>query len=152
MKQPLFSIIVPVYKVEQYLKRCVNSLINQTEKDIEIILVDDGSPDKCPEICDQYEKMDARVHVLHKKNGGLSDARNEGIKVANGKYIIFVDSDDYIEEDACEKFAELIMQPVDVIVGDAIVENSEIKLDHANVLGGYYTGKEYMLKSYSEGN
>ena len=92
----LISIIVPVFKVEKYLKRCVESIRNQTYPDIEIILVDDGSPDACPQICDQYAQEDTRIKVIHKSNGGLSDARNCGIDAARGKYIGFVDSDDYI--------------------------------------------------------
>lgn len=91
------SIIVPVYKVEKYLKKCVDSIINQTLKNIEIILVDDGSPDSCGLICDDYAKSDSRIKVIHKPNGGLSDARNAGLEVAQGEYISFVDSDDYID-------------------------------------------------------
>lgn len=94
--EKLISIIVPIYNVECYLKRCVESIQNQTYKNLEIILVDDGSPDRCGEICDAYAKEDMRIRVLHKENGGLSDARNAGIQVANGEYIGFVDSDDYI--------------------------------------------------------
>lgn len=92
----LISVIVPVYNVEGYLKECVDSIINQTYWNIEIILVDDGSPDNCGIICDEYLKKDSRIKVIHKENGGLSDARNEGKKIANGQYIAFVDSDDYI--------------------------------------------------------
>ena len=92
----LVSIVVPIYKVEKYLSRCVQSLLNQTLKDIEIILVDDGSPDKCPEMCENYLKVDKRIKVVHKVNGGLSSARNAGINIATGKYIGFVDSDDSI--------------------------------------------------------
>lgn len=91
------SVIIPVYKVEEYLDECVLSVINQTYKNLEIILVDDGSPDKCGEICDKYSKIDDRVIVIHKSNGGLSDARNKGIEVATGKYISFIDSDDYVD-------------------------------------------------------
>lgn len=96
---PYFSIVVPVYRVEQYLKNCVDSILTQNCDDFELILVDDGSPDKCPEICDRYVKDDLRVTVIHKTNGGLSSARNAGIKAARGKYIIFVDSDDYWNSD-----------------------------------------------------
>lgn len=96
---PLISVIVPIYKVEEYLSRCVDSIINQTYKNLEIILVDDGSPDNCPKICDDYAKIDKRIKVVHKENGGLSDARNAGMKVANGEYISFIDSDDYISLD-----------------------------------------------------
>ncbi len=89
------SVIVPVYKVEVYLKECIESVIQRSDLDIEILLIDDGSPDSCPNICDQYEKKDKRIRVFHKKNGGLSDARNFGLKRAKGKYIMFLDSDDY---------------------------------------------------------
>ena len=100
---PLFSVIVPVYKVEEYLNQCVDSVLEQNFKDIEIILVDDGSPDSCPEICDEYSEKYDCVKVLHKKNGGLSDARNAGIEVAVGEYLIFLDSDDYWEGKYCLK-------------------------------------------------
>ena len=86
MDNPLISIIVPVYNVEKYLDRCVKSLINQTFYDIEIILVDDGSPDGCPAMCDDYARMDSRIRVVHKVNGGLSSARNEGLKHITGEY------------------------------------------------------------------
>ena len=98
----LISIIVPVYNVEKYLKKCVESIINQTYKNIEIILVDDGSSDKSGDICDEYKKLDNRIRVYHKENGGLSDARNYGIDKAKGKYIGFIDSDDYIKNDMYE--------------------------------------------------
>lgn len=98
----LISIIVPVYKVEKYLDRCVSSLINQTYRNIEIILVDDGSPDNCPKMCDEWAIKDTRIKVFHKENGGLSSARNAGINIAKGELIIFVDSDDYIEYNTCE--------------------------------------------------
>lgn len=94
---PLISIVVPIYRVEDYLEQCIKSLINQTYKNLEIILVDDGSPDNCPKICDEWEKRDNRIKVIHKKNGGLSDARNAGIAVATGEYIAFLDSDDWVD-------------------------------------------------------
>lgn len=93
----LISIIVPVYKVESYLNKCVESIVNQTYQNLEIILVDDGSPDNCPVMCDDWAAKDGRIKVVHKPNGGLSDARNTGMKVASGDYIAFVDSDDWIE-------------------------------------------------------
>ncbi len=96
---PLISVIVPIYKVEAYLDRCVESIVNQTYKNLEIILVDDGSPDNCPRMCDDWAKKDNRIKVIHKSNGGLSDARNAGMAVANGELMGFVDSDDYISED-----------------------------------------------------
>lgn len=91
LEQPLISIIVPVYKVEKYLKRCVDSILTQTYQNMEIILVDDGSPDNCGAICDRYKETDNRVVVIHKKNGGLSDARNTAIPLAKGEYISFID-------------------------------------------------------------
>ena len=97
------SVVVPVYKVEDYLDDCVRSIINQTHSDLEIILVDDGSPDKCPEICEEWAKKDNRIKVIHKKNGGLSDARNAGIDIATGQYLAFVDSDDWIRPEMYEK-------------------------------------------------
>lgn len=96
------SIIVPVYNVEKYLEKCVDSILNQTFKDFELILVDDGSPDNSGLICDQYAEKDSRVKVIHKENGGLSSARNAGIDIARGKYLGFIDSDDYIAEDMYE--------------------------------------------------
>lgn len=99
IEKTLISIIIPVYNVEQYLSRCINSIINQTYKNIEIILVNDGSTDNSQEICNKYKIKDNRINVINKKNGGLSDARNEGIKVATGKFITFVDSDDYVSDD-----------------------------------------------------
>lgn len=93
----LLSVIIPVYKVELFLRRCVDSILSQSYKNIEIILVDDGSPDNCPIICDEYAELDSRVRVVHKENGGLCSARNAGLQAARGKYVTFVDSDDYIE-------------------------------------------------------
>ena len=95
MDNPKISIIVPVYKIEDYLDRCVQSLISQTYKNLEIILVDDGSPDNSGKIADEYAQKDQRIQVIHKKNGGLSDARNAGMDVATGDYICFIDSDDW---------------------------------------------------------
>lgn len=97
---PFVSIIVPVYGVEQYLYKCINSLVNQTLKDIEIILVDDKSPDACPMICDEWAKKDSRIKVVHRKeNGGLGYTRNTGLEVATGEYVTFVDSDDFVENE-----------------------------------------------------
>lgn len=96
-EKPLISVIVPVYNVEKYINRCIDSIINQTYKNLEIILVDDGSPDNCGKICDEYALKDKRIKVIHKKNGGVGLARNIGIKYASGSYISFVDSDDWLE-------------------------------------------------------
>ena len=106
---PLISVIVPIYKVEEYLVKCVNSIINQTYANLEIILVDDGSPDRCGELCDDLCKTDHRIKVIHKKNGGLSSARNAGINIARGEYLGFVDSDDYIEPFMYEKLLYAIL-------------------------------------------
>ena len=88
--EDLITVVVPIYKVEKYLKKCIDSIIKQTYKNLEIILVDDGSPDKCPQICDEYAKKDSRIKVIHKKNGGVSSARNLGIKSANGIWIALI--------------------------------------------------------------
>ena len=98
----LISVIIPVYNVEQYLNRCVDSVINQTYKNLEIILIDDGSTDNSGKICDEYALKDNRIKIVHKQNAGVSSARNEGLKIAKGDYVGFVDSDDYIEKDMYE--------------------------------------------------
>ncbi|MBV1709533.1 MAG: glycosyltransferase [Erysipelothrix sp.] len=103
----LISVIVPVYNVEEYLPRCINSIMFQTYNNLEIILVDDGSPDRCGQICDEFEKKDNRIIVIHKQNGGLSDARNSGISIARGKYIIFLDSDDWMHKECIDKLYNL---------------------------------------------
>ena len=108
MKNLLVSVIVPIYNVEKYLRKCVDSILNQTYKNLEIILVDDGSPDNCGNICDEYALSDSRIRIIHKKNGGLSDARNAGLDIARGNYILFVDSDDYIDETMVEKLYEAL--------------------------------------------
>ena len=105
---PLISVVVPIYKVEKYLEKCINSLLNQTYENIEIILVDDGSPDSCPKICDNYKEKDYRIKVIHQKNGGLSNARNSGLDIAQGKYVTFIDSDDYVSNDYIEYLYNLI--------------------------------------------
>ncbi len=103
---PKISIIVPVYNVEEYIHRCIDSILAQTFTDFELILVNDGSPDQCGKICDEYAKKHNRIKVIHKKNGGLSDARNAGLDISQGDFIGFVDSDDYIEHDMYEKLIE----------------------------------------------
>lgn len=132
------SIIVPIYNVEKYLNRCIESIVNQTYQNLEIILVDDGSPDQCSEICDQWALKDSRIKVIHKKNGGLSDARNKGMEIASGDYIGFVDSDDWLHKNALEILL-LFMQEsqVDIVecksssveryVQDEIVLKNQIK-------------------------
>lgn len=125
----LVSVIVPVYNVENYLKKCIDSLCQQTYKNLEIILIDDGSPDGCGKICDEYALKDQRIVVIHKKNGGLSSARNAGLDIVKGNYIGFVDSDDWIEETMYEKMisflqdnhCDIVECAVNLIVGDKTV-------------------------------
>lgn len=150
-----FSMIVPVYNVEAYLNRCVDSLINQTYADIEIILIDDASPDGCPKICDDYAKKDARVKVIHQKNGGLSDARNKGVKMAAGDYVWFVDSDDYIELDACERFALYTENGYDILLGgtfDGGVARENGLLCSPVGTAEVMDGSSYLKKGLKEGN
>ncbi len=104
------SVVVPVYKVEPYLDRCVQSIVDQTYKNLEIVLVDDGSPDNCPAMCDAWAERDSRVRVIHKNNGGLSDARNAGMALATGEYIAFIDSDDWIAPEMLEKLADALQR------------------------------------------
>lgn len=101
--QSLVTVVVPIYNVEKYLDRCINSIVNQTYENLEILLIDDGSPDRCPEMCDEWAKMDGRIRVVHKKNAGLGMARNTGIENATGEYICFFDSDDYVALNAVER-------------------------------------------------
>lgn len=108
-KTPLVSIIAPVYGVEDYLDACVNSIVNQSYEHLEIILIDDGSPDACGELCDRWASRDSRIVSLHKENGGLSDARNYGLDRAHGEYIVCVDSDDIIEPTLVERSLDAAM-------------------------------------------
>lgn len=105
---PLFSVIVPIYGVEKYLPQCINSVLNQSFEDFELILVDDGSKDSCPEICDNFAKKDSRIQVVHKKNEGIVKARQSGVELAKGEYIAFVDGDDWVSSDYLSLFAESI--------------------------------------------
>lgn len=119
MNKEKTSIIVPMYKVEQYLSECVDSIIGQTYKNLEIILVDDGSPDNCGKIADEYAKKDERVKVIHKPNGGLSDARNVGMQAATGEYLMFVDSDDFLLPTACETLIRKMQEEqADYVIGN----------------------------------
>lgn len=148
------SIIVPVYKVEKELDRCVQSLLKQTYKNLEIILVDDGSPDRCPILCDQYAMEDERIRVIHKKNGGLSDARNAGLNLATGEYVLYVDSDDYIELDSCERLISATSDgQVDIVVGNAIMEKpdgNEKMIHSATPAGFIYSAKDFVEKAVCE--
>lgn len=143
------SVVVPVYKVEGYLDTCVNSIVNQTFDDLEIILVDDGSPDRCGEICDEYAKKDSRIKVIHKANGGLSDARNVGFEASSGEYISFVDSDDYIQPTMIQKLYEacenndLKMAGCDFYY---IFENSDTEISGSTGLTEVITAEEFFLR------
>ncbi len=114
---PLVSVIVPIYEVQDYLERCIKSIIEQTYKNIEIILVDDGSKDGCPEICDRYAKKDSRITVIHKENGGVISARRVGIQAANGEFIQLVDGDDWIAKEMVAKLIScMIENKVDLVI------------------------------------
>lgn len=144
------SMIVPVYKVEKELDRCVKRILQQTYENLEIILVDDGSPDGCPEMCDAYAKSDSRIKVIHKENGGISDARNAGLRAASGEYVMYVDSDDYIETDACERLLASMQDDVDLVVGVCReVTGEEVTYRrHSNLISGKrYSAREYVILS-----
>lgn len=149
------SIVVPVYNVEKYLDRCLKSLINQTYKNYEIILVDDGSTDNSGKMCDKYANNYKNIKAIHKKNGGLSDARNTGIKQAEGDYLMFVDSDDYIAIDAIANLIDSAKNNnPDIIIGDYYkIENGHKYLNsHSNFRENKtYTSKEYLVSSIAAG-
>ena len=171
------SVIIPVYNVEPYLRQCIDSVLQQTYRDLEIILVDDGSPDNCPAICDEYAQKDGRVKVVHKKNGGLSSARNAGMEVATGDYICFFDSDDFVEKDMLEKMLFAIQgnnddvcicgYSVDVLDANgteisckevipqyASIENTLSLQEYEKILGicGYAWNKLYRLQFLRQNN
>lgn len=139
--EELISVIVPVYNVEKYLRKCIDSIINQTYTNLEIILVDDGSPDNCGKICDEYSKKDNRIKVIHKENGGLSDARNVGIKSAKGKYITLIDSDDYVTKD----YVEFLYQLIKKYNAKVSVCKHIVKYEKSGKRFDTGTGKEYNL-------
>lgn len=152
---PLVSVIIPVYKVESYLRECVDSVINQTYKNLEIILVDDGSPDNCPKICDEYALQDSRVKVIHKDNGGLSDARNAGMNIATGNYWSFVDSDDVCHKQMIELLMNPIMEKkVDISCCNELFfyDKSELSRVKDNIVSSYeiFETKKWFLKRYSD--
>lgn len=121
INRPDVSVIIPVYDVEKYIFECIDSVLDQTLKNVEIILVDDGSIDLCPQIIDDYGKKDNRIEVIHKKNGGLSSARNAGLKLARGKYIYYLDADDYIERNALESLVSVAeTHNLDILLFNAI--------------------------------
>lgn len=144
-KQPLISIIVPVYKTEKYLDKCLKSIVNQTYKNLEIILVDDGSPDKCPMICDEWAEKDDRIKVIHKENGGVSSARNAGLDLSSGDFIGFVDADDFVNENMYS-----------CLIDDLIKHQSDISMCSINFLDEngniYKSDDELNLTNFIEDN
>ena len=155
MEDRLVSVIVPVYKVEFFLRRCVESILKQTYQNMEIILVDDGSPDRCPQICDSFCRKDTRIRVIHKKNGGLSDARNVGIEAAKGEYLCFVDSDDYIQSTMLEH----LVKAVDSAGVNLAITNLKTVDEHGNrvfrveqspIMDGIFPAEELLPKLYQE--
>lgn len=153
------SVIVPIYNVERYLRKCIDSIINQSYRNLEIILVDDGSPDNCGKICDEYSTRDMRVKVIHKTNGGLSDARNAGMRIASGDYFAFVDSDDWIEPQMFERLVNnSIIFEADISVGgvvDLLEEDNRyipFKSTFDGKLTNYVLEKEDAMKKYFLGS
>jgi len=152
---PNLSIIVPVYNVENYLAQCVDSIINQPYNDFELILVDDGSTDKCGEICDSYAESDKRIKVIHKENGGLSSARNVGLDIAKGKYLSFIDSDDFISEDYYQQNIQFMLSnsKIDILVSqfcrfdnnnNSVVFNKKRLLQKKADIVSYMMSTEYI--------
>ena len=148
VSNPLISVIIPVYKVEKYLEKCVDSVINQTYKNLEIILVDDGSPDNCPKICDEYAKKDKRIKVIHKENGGVGSARNKGMEKAVGEYITFVDSDDWLEKNFIQEMLFIINKyKVDYVTcGYYRVYENKKEIINGNLEEIVIDSKEYVNK------
>lgn len=143
--EPLISVIVPVYNVESYLYRCVSSIRKQTYQNLEIILVDDGSPDRCPELCEELRLRDSRIKVVHKINGGLGFARNSGLEVASGDYVTFIDSDDWISEDHIENLCrEARRTDADVVIGSftSAATDGSVCQHHIKLNSGIYEGDQ----------
>lgn len=147
----MLSVIVPIYKAEKYLKRCVDSILNQTYSELEIILVDDGSPDGCPKICDSYKKIDSRIIVIHQKNSGVSAARNAGLDRASGEYITFVDSDDYIEPQMYSSMMQIAQKyNCDIVMCDCIKEyTNHTEIYTHDIRSGYYSKKQLENEYFS---
>lgn len=125
-RKPLISIIVPIYKVEAYLNKCITSIVEQTYKNMEIILVDDGSPDHCPEMCDEWAKKDTRIIVIHQRNAGLSAARNSGLSKCKGEYVLYIDSDDWIRNNMVERLVEVSLnKKADIVATSYSFANGE---------------------------
>ena len=152
MTSEMISVIVPVYKVEEYLDECIQSLVEQTYTNLEIILVDDGSPDRCPEMCDAWAQKDSRIRVIHKENGGLSDARNAALEIVKGEYLCFVDSDDFVSEDMCQVMLDALKANQADIVSTSfsIYKNGESVFQN-NFQSGCFTAKEAVIEMLLNG-
>lgn len=149
----MYSVIVAIYRVEDYLPRCIESILEQTHNNFELILVDDGSPDGSPLICDEYAKKDRRVKVIHKKNGGLVSARKAGLKIAQGEYICFVDGDDFVSNDMLETYERaLCREKVDVICTghSEYYDNGKIIKVHQKVKNGFYNQNDLQAEFYHQ--
>lgn len=144
MIKKLVSVVIPIYNVEEYLERCLDSIINQTYKNIEIILVNDGSTDNSYEICKKYEKNDSRIKIINKKNGGLSEARNYGIEAACGKYITFVDSDDYVEEN----YVKCLLECIDKYDADISICSYRAIYDNGTILNQVHDVENYCISPH----
>ena len=147
-KKGVISVIVPIYGVESYLEECIESILSQTYPALEVILVDDGSPDRCGEICDRYARRDSRIIVIHQKNGGAAAARNAALRIASGEYTGFVDGDDYLEPDAYEKLLEaMLAHQADIVHGKirlVYVDGTQIPMDSKELLS--FSAPEYLLR------
>lgn len=152
INQPLISIIVPIYNVEKYLEKCIQSLLDQTFVDYEIILVNNGSPDNCGDICDEFAKKSSKISVLHLENGGVCRARNEGMKLANGEYYCFVDSDDWVEKDYLKDFVDNLDSSFTMVVQDAYRDlPDEIQKDYFNFRNEKYEVTKDKIKLFNDG-
>ena len=126
MKKPLFSVLIPVFKIEKYIEECVLSITNQSFSDFEIILIDDGSPDGCPEICERLRKNDSRIKVLHKKNEGVAKARRDGAEIAEGEYVICIDGDDWLKKDCLTQISEVVQKKnIDIFCFGMLADNGK---------------------------
>lgn len=144
------SVIVPVYQAENYLNRCVDSIVNQTYSNIEVILIDDGSKDRSGNICDQYADKDFRVKVIHKENAGVSVARNTGLDIASGDYIAFVDSDDFLELDMYERMMDKVLEyQCDIVLCDCVKDTGEVQIPYTHdIREGYYDYEQLKTEYY----
>ena len=150
-KYEIISVIVPVYNVGKYLRECLDSIVNQTYKNLEIILVDDGSLDDSGKICDEYAEKDSRIKVIHKENGGVSDARNVGMEISTGEYIFFVDSDDYIEKNAIKEFVGIAeRENADIVIANNVFfRDCEVIRENINNKGKEVYSKEQAAEHYA---